>query len=57
MILDDDNFDSLKELNNLLMGEVSRLKQQQESTQGTIQKILDELIESRKEQQHLQKKV
>jgi len=39
------------------MQEVIRLQQQQETTQGTIKQILDELIESRKTQVTLQEKM
>jgi len=54
---DDDEVEKLKGINTLLMKEVIRLQQQQETTQGAIKQILDELIESRKSQQALQSKV
>jgi len=53
----EDEVDRLKQLNTVLMKEVLRLQQQQDSTHGTIKQILDELIHSRKEQQFLHNKV
>jgi hypothetical protein len=53
----DDEVEKLKGINVILMQEVIRLQQQQETTQGTIKQILDELIESRKTQVTLQEKM
>jgi len=53
----EEDVDRLRDLNNILMREVLRLQQQQDSTQGTIKQILEELILSRKEQQALHKRV
>lgn len=49
--------EKLKELNSLLMREVIRLQQQQETTQDTINQILEQLMESRKETHVLHKKM
>jgi len=54
---DDKEVGKMQELNNLLMKEVIRLQQQQETTNDTIKQILSELITSRKEQRELTKKV
>jgi len=49
--------EKLRELNNLLMLEVHRLQQQQESTQDVVNAILEQLMDSKLEQHKLHKKV
>jgi len=45
-----DEIDQLKEMNTVLMKEILRLRQQQDSTNDTIKQILSELITSRDQQ-------
>jgi heat shock transcription factor len=49
--------DKLRDLNQLLMKEVVKLQQQQESTMDVINQIMEQLMESKKEQHKLHKKV
>eukprot|EP01114_Cavostelium_apophysatum_P007416 TRINITY_DN1950_c0_g1_i1.p1 TRINITY_DN1950_c0_g1~~TRINITY_DN1950_c0_g1_i1.p1 ORF type:complete len:324 (-),score=58.83 TRINITY_DN1950_c0_g1_i1:51-1022(-) len=53
----DDEVEKLREMNNILMKEIVRLQQQQDSTQDTIKQILGELIQSRKEQREIYDRV
>jgi len=55
--LEKDEVDKLKDINNVLMREVLRLQQQQESTYDVVNQIMEQLMESKKEQHHLHKKV
>mmetsp|Transcript_11729 Transcript_11729/g.16274 ORF Transcript_11729/g.16274 Transcript_11729/m.16274 type:complete len:347 (+) Transcript_11729:115-1155(+) len=52
-----DEVEHLRDMNNKLIAEITRLNEQQETTQMTIKQILNELIESRKAQQTLEQKV
>lgn len=52
-----DEVEQLRDMNNKLIAEISRLNEQQETTQMTIKQILNELIDSRKVQQTLEQKV
>lgn len=52
-----DEVDKLRDLNQLLMREVIRLQQQQDNAQETINRILDQLVESKKETHTLHKKI
>jgi len=54
---DKEEVDKLRDLNQLLMKEVVKLQQQQESTMDVINQIMEQLMESKKEQHKLHKKV
>jgi len=56
-LTDPSEVEKLKTINNLLLHEIQRLQVQQDATQSTIQQILDQLIESRREQATLHSKV
>jgi heat shock transcription factor len=51
------DIEELKGINNILLKEIVRLQKQQETTEGTVKRILEELVESKREQITLQNKI
>jgi hypothetical protein len=52
-----EELEKLRDLNQILMREVIRLQTQQDNAQDTINRILDQLVESRNETHTLHKKI